>query len=260
MRTWFFSGITRATVLSACIGTAIVGVASACETRAQSMPPTASMANANAALGKPTPTPSPTTLPAPTSTTGMFGDPAAAARYWRPQSREDNCGLMAVADVVGEITRQQPSEERMIALAENTPSGSHPGPIYAPPSDPSHANGYGGIEMADLVLLLEHYGIKSAMSYAATQPDQTGMPTLEQDLSNDRKIIAWVNSAVIRNTSDQRTVADHFVVVTGIDTNKEVVHLNDPGADHPDEQVSAAGFTDAWQTGQNSIVVTAPAN
>ena len=50
-------------------------------------------------------------------------------------------------------------------------------------------------------------------------------------------MIAWVNSAIIWNTSDQRTKADHFLVVTGIDANKEIVHLNDPGADAPDEQV-----------------------
>jgi hypothetical protein len=75
-----------------------------------------------------------------------------------------------------------------------------------------------------------------------------------------RKIIAWVNSAVIWTTSDQRTKADHFLVVTGIDTNKEIVHLNDPGADHADEQVTVATFMTAWKTGEESIVVTAARN
>ncbi|WP_414686254.1 hypothetical protein [Mycobacterium sp.] len=75
--------------------------------------------------------------------------------------------------------------------------------------------------------------------------------------ASDRKIIAWVNSAVIWDTSDQRSKADHFLVVTGIDTNKEIVHLNDPGADHADARVSIATFMKAWKTGQESIVVTA---
>jgi hypothetical protein len=48
-----------------------------------------------------------------------------------------------------------------------------------------------------------------------------------------------------------------YHVVTGIDTDKEVVHLNDPGAGHADEQVTIATFTNAWHTGQESIVVTA---
>ncbi|BBZ52404.1 hypothetical protein MHEI_41210 [Mycobacterium heidelbergense] len=198
----------------------------------------------------------PAATPSPAATSGVYGDPATAAKYWQQQSLEDNCGLVSVADVVGEITGHAPTEEQMITLAENTPSGTNPGPIYAPRDDPSHSNGNGGIEMADEVVLLDHYGIKSVMTYAA-HPDQTGLPALEQYLGNDRKVIAWVNSAIIWNTGDQRAKADHFLVVTGIDTNKEIVHLNDPGADHADERVSIATFTSAWRTGEESIVVTA---
>jgi hypothetical protein len=89
-----------------------------------------------------------------------------------------------------------------------------------------------------------------------THPEQTGLPALEQYLSNNRKIIAWANSAIIWDTGDQRSKADHFLVVTGIDTNKGIVHLNDPGAEHADEQVSIPTFTKAWRAGQESIVVT----
>jgi molecular chaperone DnaK (HSP70) len=161
-----------------------------------------------------------------------------------------------VADVVGQITGTAPTERQMIRLAENTPSGTNPGPIYAPRDDPSHSNGNGGIEMADEVVLLDHYGIKSAMAWDK-HPEQTGLPALEQYLSGNRKVIAWVNSAIIWGTHDQRAKADHFLVVTGVDTNKAIVHLNDPGVEYPDEQVSIATFTDAWHTGEDSIVVTA---
>lgn len=207
----------------------------------------------------PSSTPAPTTPSTTASPPGVYGDPAAAAKYWQEQSLEDNCGLVSVADVVGEITGHAPTEQQMIALAVSTPSGTNPGPIYAPVNDPSHANGTGGIEMADEVILLEHYGIRSVMTDATTHPDQTGLPALKRYLTDNRKIIAWVNSAVIWNTGDQRTAADHFLVVTGIDTNTEVVHLNDPGADHADERVSIATFTMAWQTGGDSIVVTVAA-
>jgi predicted double-glycine peptidase len=190
-----------------------------------------------------------------TAAGGVYGNPETAAKYWQAQSLEDNCGLVSVADVVGEVTGQSPTEKQMIKLAQSTPSGTNPGPIYAPRDDPSHSNGNGGIEMADEVVLLDHFGIKSAMIWD-THPEQTGLPALEQYLSNNRRIIAWVNSAIIWDTSDQRSKADHFLVVTGIDTNKEIVHLNDPGADHADEQVSIATFTKAWRTGQESIVVT----
>lgn len=203
------------------------------------------------------PPPTQTTYPSPL-TSSMYGDPAAAAKYWQPQSLEDNCGLVSVADVVGEVTGHAPTERQIIALAESTPSQTNPGPIYAPREDLSHANGNGGIEMADEVVLLDHYGIKSEMTSAA-DPGRTGLPALERYLANDRKIIAWVNSALIWNTSDQRTKADHFLIVTGVDTDKETVHLNDPAADHADEQVTIKTFMAAWQTGEESIVVTSAA-
>lgn len=188
----------------------------------------------------------------------MFGDPVAAAKYWQQQSLEDNCGLLAVADVVGELTGHAPTERQMIALAVSLPSSTNPGPIYAPVDDPSHANGTGGIEMADEVVLLEHYGIKSTM-VDASQAGQTGLPALERYLTDNRKIIAWVNSAIIWNTSDQRATADHFLVVTGIDADNGIVHVNDSGAERADEQIAIGTFTSAWQPGGDSIVVTAAA-
>ncbi len=257
----FNSGVAsaaRAAVVTACVGMASVSLVSACRPAPPSTPAATSSSTVTSGVrGNPPPAP-----PASTSSStpsGIYGDPAAAAKYWQQQSLEDNCGLVSVADVVGEISGHAPTERQMIALAESTPSQTNPGPIYAPRDDPSHSNGNGGIEIADEVVLLDHYGIKSEMTYAA-HPDQTGLAALERYLASDRKVIAWVNSAVIWNTSDQRTSADHFLVVTGIDTNKEIVHLNDPGADHPDEQVTVTAFMTAWQTGEESIVVTAAAS
>lgn len=230
-----------------------ISIASACGHPAPPEPsPTLSTVTAGATS---------TNLPitaSPTTVAGMYGDPVTAARYWQQQSLEDNCGLVSVADVVGQITGHAPTEQEMIALAESTPSQTNPGPIYAPANDPSHANGTGGIELGDTVVLLAHYGITSVMT-DTTHPDQTGLPALQQYLTDNRKIIVWVNSAVIWNSGDQRSTADHFLVVTGIDTNNETVHLNDPGADRADEQVAVTTFTTAWRTGGDSIVVTAAA-
>lgn len=240
----------RIAVVAACVGVCLVV---SCRPGRLSAPrPIASSTVVSSVLGNQPPG----TGSAPPAGSGIYGDPAAAAKYWQAQSLEDNCGLMSVADVVGEITGHAPTEQQMVALAESTPSETNPGPIYAPRNDPSHSNGNGGIEMADEVVLLDHFGIKSEMTSAA-HPDQTGLPALTHYLAHNRKVIAWVNSAVIWNTGDQRTEADHFLVVTGIDTNRELVHLNDPGADHPDEQVTIPIFMTGWQTGKDSIVVTA---
>ncbi|KDO96110.1 C39 family peptidase [Mycobacterium avium] len=242
----------RVAVLAACIGLAGAPLVAGCgaappATTAATTAVTTSATKAVAAQDNPSST---------TATPGRYGNPAAAARYWAAQSLEDNCGLVSVADVVGEITGTAPSERQMLDLAESTPSGTNPGPIYAPRNDPSHSGPNAGIELADLVVLLDHFGIKSEM-VSATEPDRTGLPALEQYLAKNRKIIAFVNSSVILNADDQRTKADHFLVVTGIDTDTQIVHLNDPGIDHADEQVGVATFMTAWETSDQSIVVTA---
>ena len=89
-----------------------------------------------------------TTLTSNDSPIGMYGDPAAAAPFWRPQHSSD-CGEMAVADVVGQITGREPTERQITSLAKNTPSVTGAGPIY-------HRRG--GTDMSDLPELLAHYG------------------------------------------------------------------------------------------------------
>lgn len=182
------------------------------------------------------------------SDTGVYGNPTAAAPYWHAQSLEDNCGAMSVADVVGEISGHAPTEQQILAVAEQTPSAMNPGTkIYMP--------GTGGISVGDLPVLLAHHDIVAATN----ETSGPGLDSLEQYLAADCKVIADVNSAIIWDTADQRRDADHFLVVTGIDTNKGVVHLNDPGADNADEQVPAPAFVKAWQAGGYDSVITAAA-
>ncbi|WP_068187743.1 C39 family peptidase [Mycobacterium sp. UM_CSW] len=178
--------------------------------------------------------------PAPTHE-GMHGDPAAAAPYWRYQQQNLDCGEMAVADVVGQITGREPSEDEITGVAANTPSVSHPGPIYKPT---------GKTKNSDLPVLLAHYGI-------ASDAVHTNIGALEQDLDQGRKVIVGLNDRIIWNSGGDRSQENHFVVVTGIDTKTNLVHLNDSGAAAGrDEQVSIATFEAAWNTSDNFAVVT----
>ncbi|OBJ19865.1 C39 family peptidase [Mycobacterium colombiense] len=254
MLTFRSAPAARAAVIGACIGLAATLVSGCGGAPPATTAATTSLTTVVAAQTNSSPAPG--TGPAAATAPGMYGNPAAAAKYWVAQSLEDNCGLVSIADVVGEVTGNAPTERQMLDLAESTPSGANPGPIYAPRNDSSHSGPDAGISMSDLVILLDHFGIKSEMTSTSGR-DQNGLPLLEQYLAKDRKIIAFVNSSVILNADDQRTKGDHFLVVTGIDTAKEIVHLNDPGIDHADEQVSFGTFMTAWQTSDQSIVVTA---
>ena len=175
------------------------------------------------------------------SQVGTYGNPAAAAPFWRLQHSSD-CAELAVADVVGQVTGREPTERQVTALARRTPSSSGAGPIYRRRS---------GTEIDNLPVLLAHYRVQSSLR-------QASIGELEQDLAQQHKVIAAVNAQTIWNTTGDRSQDNHVVVVTGIDTNAGVVHLNDSGIKTGrDERVPLATFERAWATSQNLAVVTA---
>jgi Peptidase_C39 like family len=172
---------------------------------------------------------------------GMHGDPAAAARYWRYQQQDYDCAEMAVADVVGQQTGRLPSEDEVTSAAEKIPSVAHPGPIYKPA---------GKTRNQDVPVLLAHYGIQSDIVHP-------NINALTQDLDRGQKIIVGINDKTLWNKPGDRSVENHFVVVTGIDTTANVVHVNDSGIKAGrDEQVSLATFEAAWKASDNFAVVT----
>jgi hypothetical protein len=192
----------------------------------------ASAAAVHAALGDP--------VPNANHMVGMYGDPYAAAPYWRQQHSSD-CGEMAVADVVGQITGHEPAEQLITTLAKSTPSTAGPGPIWNLPAS---------TDIRDLPVLLAHYRIKA-------DNIQTSIKALEQDLAEKRRVIVVLNAETIWNRAGKRNVANHFVVVTGIDPEAGVVHLNDSGiVNGRDEQVPIATFEQAWAPNYNSAIVT----
>jgi hypothetical protein len=199
------------------------------------------------------------------TTGGMYGDPAAAAAYWQPQTYDD-CVLMATADVVGQVTGQKITEQEIITVAEQTPSRTHPGPIYTLPKDKDNPNSGGGTSDNDIPLLLAHYGVGSTITDkndAYSTGAATGMPALEQYLGAGRKVIVAVNAELIwglpvdAKDAHGNPTADHALVATGVDTVNGIVHLNDSGAsDGADTKVPLDIFTKAWAAGDDELIVT----
>ncbi|WP_156688389.1 hypothetical protein [Mycobacterium sp. Marseille-P9652] len=199
--------------------------------------------------------------PSPTGT--LYGDPVVAAPFWRYQQYDDDCVEMAVADVVGELTGHQPSEQAIVRVAQSIPSSVHPGPVYTKPKKRKPGS---GTSFDDEPVLLGHYGIH-AVSTDGSSATRTGVPTgiaaLERDLALGRKVIVAVNSEVIWGepvedwTPDGKPEANHAVVVTGVDTAAGLVHLNDSGSeDGRDERVPIDLFTRSWASGDDQMTVT----
>jgi hypothetical protein len=202
--------------------------------------------------------------PDPPSGTGtLYGDPAAAAPFWRYQEYDDDCVPMAVADIVGELTGDEPSEQAIIKVAQTTPSTAHSGPIY---TNPKKRRPGSGTSFDDEPALLAHYGIHAVSTDKGSAKKTrvpTGIEALEQDLANGRKVIAGVNAEVIwrepveDKTSDGEPEANHAVVVTGVDTAAGVVHLNDSGSEEGrDERVPIDIFIRSWNSSDDQMTVT----
>jgi hypothetical protein len=173
----------------------------------------------------------------------LYGDPEAAAPYWRYQHQQD-CGLMAVADVIGQLTGREPSQVGMELRGIFTKSESHRGDVYH----------FDGTSPQDLVLLLQKHGIQSDLTTG------NSMGTIEQDLAGGHKVIAALNAETIWNYpagEGNRTTPDHAVVVTGVDTGANIVHLNDSGTPNGrNEQIPLATFSQAWATSDDLLIVT----
>ncbi|OBF81171.1 hypothetical protein A5791_05850 [Mycobacterium sp. 852002-51163_SCH5372311] len=202
--------------------------------------------------------------PSPAEARGtLYGDPAAAARFWRHQEYDDDCVPMAVADVVGQLTGDQPTEEAIVAVAHSSPSTVHKGPMYTKPTKNRPAQ---GTSFADEPALLAHYGIHAVNSYMNDGPKggaPTGMDVLEQALAKGRKVIVAVNAELIwgrpvqTKTRSGAPDANHAVVVTGIDIAAGTVHLNDSGSvTGRDEQVPIDVFARSWASSGDQMTVT----
>jgi hypothetical protein len=193
----------------------------------------------------------------------LYGNPDKSAPYWQKQ-KFDNCVLMATADMIGELKGKKISELEIIALATVTPSVMHPGSIYIPPignlDNPNLGNGTNPV---DMLILLEKYGLSGKVGgdYAKGLKDsvviKTGMDAIQQYLKEGHKVMAIVNAELIWGTEGPYDKADHALVVTGIDTDKGIVYLNDSGNPKGKKfAVKLETFEKAWATSGQSIVVT----
>jgi hypothetical protein len=189
----------------------------------------------------------------------VYGDPEGSSNFWVQQTLDD-CSLMSTADVIGQLTGYQPSENEIVALAGATPSKHHDGAIYLPPANPDDPDSGNGTDSQDLPILLAHYGVNSVYTdddVAKQGGAPTGMEALKNELGAGHKVIAGVNAQTIWNEDGDRSTANHDLVVNAVDTDLGIVFLNDSGTDDgQDEQVPIATFETAWATSGHDMVIT----
>jgi hypothetical protein len=191
----------------------------------------------------------------------MLGDPGGASKFWGRQHGDD-CTLMAVADVVGELTGSKPAESEVLALAAALPNDRHSGPIYtAAEAGSTTLSRRGQLPgLPDLPVLLAHFGLETVATddtVAAGGGPPTGMPGLEAALRAGKKVIVSINGETIWGQPGDHTLHDHAVVVTGTDSAAGIVHVNDSAIPSlgPDSQISVATFETAWKTSNHAMLI-----
>lgn len=190
-----------------------------------------------------------------TASAGFYGDPAFALDFWQAQTLDD-CSLMATADVIGQLTGEQPSEDEIIGVAGGIASQFHDGPVYLPPSDPSDPDSGTGTNPWDLPAVFAHYGIHDDVR-DDTEGPASGLDALAQVLDAGHGVVVSVNAETIWDTDGDRTKSDHSVVVIGVDTDEDIVILNDSGTDDGcGEEVPIDTFEAAWATSGHLMHVT----
>jgi hypothetical protein len=103
--------------------------------------------------------------------------------------------------------------------------------------------------------LLEHLGVPCHVENGT-------IDTLRQYLDEGKAVVLGINSNDIWNPNSPEAQSgtgtiDHAVVITGIDDTTGMVTLNDPSTpDGAGEQVTIADLENAWDDGNNEMIVS----
>lgn len=174
---------------------------------------------------------------------GVYGDPESDSTWAQTQSEDGFCAPVSVGMIISELTGSVHGEAELVTAAQGLGVlGGEPG-------------AWTGMTVEGTVELLEHYGVEAHA--------ETGtLDSLAQYLEEGRNIVVAVDSDEVWTATDDDASSndagvDHAVVITGIDTDRGVVILNDPGQqDGEGFEIPIEQFEDSWTDGGNAMVVT----
>ena len=171
---------------------------------------------------------------------GVYGDPVEWSANWFYQQIDGYCGPSSAAQVIAQYTGvvidgPQQLVDRALELG------------LMQDGDPAQ-----GMTLPNLEVLLEDQGVPCTVT-------ESSLDELQDKLEGGYAVIAMVDSGEIWHP-DQETgeddTADHFLVVAGIDADRGVVILSDPGAPSGNQlEVPIEQFEDAWADSQCQMLV-----
>ncbi len=166
----------------------------------------------------------------------VHGEPMAEIPYHQAQVGPNDCLPTSVAMVLSEATGTEVPQAELVDLANSL-----------------GLLGPSGMSMDGGVTLLEHYGIDAEVRSGSVDD-------LRELLDAGTPVIIGLDADDLYGEGDQPFADDfvsgHAVVITGIDDEAGLVYINDPAfPDGAGVAVPIADFEDAWQDGDNVMIV-----
>ncbi len=173
----------------------------------------------------------------------IHGDPVADLQWAQIQSENGFCVPASVGMIVSEFTGLVQTEAEMVGTAIDLNL------LYGSPG------AWIGMTTEGTVELLAHFGVDSHVEYGT-------LDDLRSHLDDERGIVLMVDADELWTSAPDDVQltdagADHAVVITGIDDERAVITLNDPGQPEGSGwEISVADFMDAWDDSNYEMVVT----
>lgn len=169
----------------------------------------------------------------------LVGDPAGDAEHWFQQAQNGFCVPASVAHIVAEYTGLPFTDEATFVELANQQG------LFVVGMD-----GVPGMTYDGALQLLESAGVPAELEVGTTEG-------LVDALEEGRRIMLFVDSGELWYGEDvEDQTADHAVVLTGIDLERGVAVLSDPGTpDGAAVEIPLELLEDAWADSQNAMIV-----
>lgn len=170
----------------------------------------------------------------------LVGDPVGDAEHWFQQAVNGFCVPASIAQIVSEYTGVHHADELHFVDRANDLKVFTVGPDGVP-----------GMSVDGALTLLEDAGIPASLEYG------DGIETLVEYLEEGRRVMVAVDSGEIWGVEAvEDNAMDHAIVVTGVDLERGVVIVSDPGDPEGNaKEYPLDVFVDAWADSSYAAVV-----
>lgn len=170
----------------------------------------------------------------------LVGDPVGDAEHWFEQAVSGFCVPASIAQIVSEYTGTHHADEQHFVQQANELNVFEVGPDGVP-----------GIGIDGALTLLEDAGIPASIEYG------DGVETLVEYLDEGRRVLLAVDSGEIwAGEATEDNAPDHAIVATGVDLDRGVVIVSDPGDPEGNlKEYPIDVFEDAWADSGYAAVV-----